>query len=43
MANEIGHPIGPMGWVVPDATTLAEMLDKEKRFFAAAQAAASLL
>lgn len=40
MANEIGHPIGPMGWVVPDATTLAEMLDKEKRFFAAAQAAA---
>lgn len=39
MANEIGHPIGPMGWVVPDATTLVEMLDKEKRFFAAAQAA----
>lgn len=36
MANEIGHPIGPMGWVVPDAKTEVEMLDQEKRFFAAA-------
>lgn len=33
MANEIGHRIGPMGWVVPDAKTIIEMLDKEKRFF----------
>lgn len=36
MANEIGHPIGPMGWVVPDAKTAIEMLDGEKRFFARA-------
>lgn len=33
MANEIGHPIGPMGWVVPDADTTIEKLDGEKRFF----------
>jgi hypothetical protein len=33
VSNGLGYEPGPMGWVVPGATTFQEMLDAEKRYY----------
>lgn len=40
MANEVGHPIGQMGWIIPGVEDANEKLDFEKRVFAGYEAAA---
>jgi hypothetical protein len=38
VAYELGYEPGPMGWVIPDATTERQLLDGEKRYFDVASA-----